>query len=146
MWQDDCGPRDGVQFRFHLHCDGTEKRVQLASLTFVCTAPPSIGAHKSGRTFELVDLLRAVDLSWHHSLMCIQEPYTDTSVVRGKQVIKLREHELRWAESTASEMSLRSELCALKDENAAAVSETAILKRRCDALQRENNDLGERYA
>lgn len=60
------------------------------------------------------------------------------------QVIKLREHEMRWAESTASEMSLRAEVCALKDEHASAASDAAVLKKRCDDLQRENTELGER--
>lgn len=60
------------------------------------------------------------------------------------KVIKLREHELRWAESTAHEMSLRAELCTLKDEHATAVGDAAIFKKRCEALQRENTELGER--
>lgn len=56
----------------------------------------------------------------------------------------MREHEIKWAESTASEMSLRAEVCALKDERATALGDAAALKKRCEALQQENNELGER--
>lgn len=58
--------------------------------------------------------------------------------------MKLREHELRWAESTAHEMSLRAETCALKDDHASAVGDVAIYKKRCEALQKENSELAER--
>ena len=56
----------------------------------------------------------------------------------------MREHEMKWAESTANEMSLRVEVCALKDERATALGDAAALKKRCEALRRENNELGER--
>lgn len=59
--------------------------------------------------------------------------------------MKLREHEMAWAESTASEMSLRAEMCALKDEYANASANASALRKRCDVLQRENAELGERY-
>lgn len=59
--------------------------------------------------------------------------------------MKLREHEMAWAESTASEMSLRAEMCALKDEFAEASTSASVLRKRCDALQRENAELGDRY-
>lgn len=52
---------------------------------------------------------------------------------------------MKWAESTAGEMSLRAEVCALKDERATALGDAAALKKRCEALQQENNELGERY-
>lgn len=61
------------------------------------------------------------------------------------QVMKLREHEMAWAESTASEMSLRAEMCALKDEYAGVSASASVLRKRCDVLQRENTELGERY-
>lgn len=60
------------------------------------------------------------------------------------QVIKLREHERRWAESTADEMSLRAELCAMKDECASTSGNAAILRNRCETLERDNAELGER--
>ncbi|CAM9420117.1 unnamed protein product [Ectocarpus fasciculatus] len=62
------------------------------------------------------------------------------------EVVKLREHEMAWAESTASEMSLRSEMCALKDEYAGVSGDASVLRKRCDVLQRENAELGERFA
>ncbi|CAM9115742.1 unnamed protein product [Pylaiella littoralis] len=61
-------------------------------------------------------------------------------------VMKLREHEIAWAESTASEMSLRAEMCALKDEFAEVSTSASVLRKRCDALQRENAELGDRLA
>eukprot|EP00752_Nemacystus_decipiens_P005007 g4552.t1 len=61
-------------------------------------------------------------------------------------VMKLREHEMSWAETTASEMSLRAELCALKDEHSSASAEASALRKRCEVLQRENAELGERFA
>lgn len=67
-------------------------------------------------------------------------------VGKKRQVIKLREHEIRWAESTASEMSLRAEVCALKDEHNSVVGDAVVLRKRCEVLQRENNELGERYS
>lgn len=59
--------------------------------------------------------------------------------------MKLREHEMSWAETTASEMSLRAELCALKDEYSSASGDASALRKRCEVLQRENAELGERY-
>lgn len=59
-------------------------------------------------------------------------------------MIKLREHEMAWAERTANEMSLRAELCALKDEHSSVSSDAAVLKKRCEAFQLENTELGER--
>ncbi|CAM9360101.1 unnamed protein product [Ectocarpus sp. 8 AP-2014] len=61
-------------------------------------------------------------------------------------VVKLREHEMAWAESTASEMSLRSEMCALKDEYAGVSGDASALRKRCDVLERENAELVERFA
>ncbi|CAM9673870.1 unnamed protein product [Ectocarpus sp. 13 AM-2016] len=62
------------------------------------------------------------------------------------EVVKLREHEMAWAESTASEMSLRSEMCALKDEYAGVSGDASTLRKRCDVLERENAELVERFA
>lgn len=62
------------------------------------------------------------------------------------QVMRLREHEMAWAERTASEMSLRSEMCAVKDDLSRVSVDNAALKKRCDMLQRENAELGERCA
>ncbi|CAM9180956.1 unnamed protein product, partial [Ectocarpus sp. 12 AP-2014] len=61
-------------------------------------------------------------------------------------VVKLREHEMAWAESIASEMSLRSEMCALKDEYAGVSGDASTLRKRCDVLERENAELVERFA
>lgn len=58
--------------------------------------------------------------------------------------MKLREHEMSWAETTASEMSLRAELCALRDEYSSVSGDASALRKRCEALQRENTELGER--
>lgn len=51
---------------------------------------------------------------------------------------------MSWADTTASEMSLRAELCALKDEYSSASGNASVLRKRCDSLQRENAELGER--
>lgn len=53
---------------------------------------------------------------------------------------------MSWAETTASEMSLRAELCALKDEYSGVAGDASALRKRCDVLQRENAELGERCA
>eukprot|EP00903_Cladosiphon_okamuranus_P011979 g11250.t1 len=60
-------------------------------------------------------------------------------------VIKLREHEMSWAETTASEMSLRAELCAVKDEYSSVAGDASALRKRCDLLQRENAELADRF-
>ncbi|CAM9177307.1 unnamed protein product, partial [Hapterophycus canaliculatus] len=62
------------------------------------------------------------------------------------EVMRLREHEMAWAARTASEMSLRSEMCALKDDLSRVSGNNAVLQRRCDVLQQENAELGERFA
>ena len=51
---------------------------------------------------------------------------------------------MSWAETTASEMSLRAELCALRDEYSSVSGDASALRKRCEALQRENTELGER--
>lgn len=58
--------------------------------------------------------------------------------------MRLREHEMAWAERTASEMSLRSEMCALKDDLSRVSGDNTALKKRCDILRQENTELGER--
>lgn len=60
------------------------------------------------------------------------------------QVMKLREHEQGWAETTAREISLRRELCGLRDGHASATADATALRKRCEALERENKELGER--
>lgn len=51
---------------------------------------------------------------------------------------------MAWAKSTASEMSLRAEICALKDEYSTVSGELSVMRKRCGVLQRENTELGER--
>lgn len=75
----------------------------------------------------------------------VKSAFDDVHMGTAGQVIKLREHEMRWAESTANEMSLRAEVCALKDEHASAAGDAAAFKKRCDVLLTENTELGERY-
>lgn len=76
----------------------------------------------------------------------LSPPFYPRRVCPVSQVIKTREHEMAWAKSTASEMSLRTEICALKDEHSSVSGELSVLRKRCGVLQRENTELGERSA
>lgn len=79
------------------------------------------------------------------SAACLVSYVLKHSFFVSPQVMKLREHEMSWAETTASEMSLRAEMCALTDDYSSVSGDASTLGKRCEVLQRENAELSERW-